>query len=87
MSVIVTTSASSPALTMAPVVLLADDSVTAIVSSPSTKESSIAATENTIGVSVSPSSVAVNVSTPLPLSKVAPVVVATAVFKAANKSA
>ena len=87
MSVIVTVSALSPALISAPAALPAEDNCTVKASSPSTKASSIAAIENTIGAKLSPSAVAVNVSTPVSLSKLAPVVAEAAAPKAAKKTA
>ena len=82
-----TASASSPAVTVAPVLLLAPVNATVKSSSPSTKTSSMAATEKTIGAKLSPSAAAVNVNRPLVSSNVTPVVAEAAASKAARKSA
>ena len=84
---IVTASALAPALMFAPVVLPAAENATVNASSPSTKTSSTAAIENTIGAKLSPSAVAVNVSTPVSLSKLTPVVAEAAASRAAKKAA
>ena len=80
---IVTASAASPALTVAPVELPAEVKATVNASAPSTSKSSTAVTVNTIGSRLSPSLMAVNVSTPVSLSKLTPAIADVTVSNAA----